>query len=92
MGSNRKEKNVEILRGDPKKSILRMALPIMVTMIITSLYNVVDGIWIAGLGESAIAGIGIVTPLWMVINGVSNGLAHGPPTKPRGKEPLNSRC
>ncbi len=77
MGSNRKEKNVEILRGDPKKSILRMALPIMVTMIITSLYNVVDGIWIAGLGESAIAGIGIVTPLWMVINGVSNGLAHG---------------
>ena len=54
-----------------------MAVPIMVTMIFTSLYNVVDGIWIAGLGEHAIAGIGIVTPLWMVITALSNGLSHG---------------
>lgn len=68
---------IELLRGDPKKSVMPLALPVMVTMIFTTLYNVVDGIWIAGLGKSAIAGIGIVTPLWMVITGVSNGLAHG---------------
>lgn len=49
----------------------------MVTMIITSLYNVVDGIWVAGLGQSAIAGIGIVTPLWMIIHGLATGLGNG---------------
>ena len=70
-------KRIALLRGDPKKSVMQIALPVMVTMIFTSLYNVIDGIWIAGLGNSALAGIGIVTPLWMIINGVSNGLAHG---------------
>ena len=74
---NRSAKNVALLNADPRKSIPRLALPVMVTMIITSLYNVVDGIWIAGLGESAISGIGLITPLWMIITAVSNGLAHG---------------
>lgn len=77
MTSNNKSNNIEILQSDPKKSIIRLAPPVIVTMLATSLYNVVDGIWIAGLGQSAIAGIGLVTPLWMIINGVSNGLAHG---------------
>ena len=74
---NRSAENVALLNADPRKSIPRLALPVMVTMIITSLYNVVDGIWIAGLGESAISGIGLITPLWMIITAVSNGLAHG---------------
>ena len=73
----RNDKNIALLNADPKKSIPRLALPVMVTMIITSLYNVVDGIWIAGLGEPSISGIGLITPLWMVITAVSNGLAHG---------------
>ena len=75
--SSRSDKNVALLSADPRKSIPRLALPVMVTMVITSLYNVVDGIWIAGLGESAISGIGLTTPLWMIITAVSNGLAHG---------------
>ena len=73
----RNDKNIALLNADPKKSIPRLALPVMVTMVITSLYNVVDGIWIAGLGEPSISGIGLITPLWMVITAVSNGLAHG---------------
>ncbi|MBR5715788.1 MAG: MATE family efflux transporter [Bacteroidales bacterium] len=75
--ANRSDRNVALLNADPRTSIPRLALPVMVTMIITSLYNVVDGIWIAGLGESAISGIGLITPLWMVITAVTNGLAHG---------------
>ena len=69
--------NIELLRGDPKTSIWKLSIPIMVTMIVTSLYNVIDGMWIVGLGQSAIAGIGLVTPLWMVINGVATGLGNG---------------
>ena len=59
----RNDKNIALLNADPKKSIPRLALPVMVTMVITSLYNVVDGIWIAGLGEPSISGIGLITPL-----------------------------
>lgn len=69
--------NLEILRGDPKTSLWKLSIPIMVTMIVTSLYNVIDGMWVVGLGQSAIAGIGLVTPLWMIINGVGTGLGNG---------------
>ena len=74
---SRSDKNVALLNADPRKSIPRLALPVMVTMVITSLYNVVDGIGSAGWGESAISGIGLTTPLWMIITAVSHGLAHG---------------
>lgn len=69
--------NIELLRSNPKNSLLKLAIPIMVTMIVTSLYNVIDGVWIAGLGKNAIAGVGITIPLWMIINGLSSGLANG---------------
>ena len=78
---NRSAENVALLNADPRKSIPRLALPVMVTMIITSLYNVVDGIWIAGLGESAISGIGLITPLWMIITAVSMALHMEPPVR-----------
>ncbi|AMD17312.1 multidrug transporter MatE [Methanobrevibacter sp. YE315] len=70
-------KNMEILTGDPKTSLLKLSFPIMVTLLVTTLYNVVDGIWVVGLGVNAVAGIGLVTPLWMIINGVATGLANG---------------
>ena len=68
---------IQILKGDPKNSIMQISFPIMVTMLITTLYNLIDGMWIAGLGESAIAGIGLIVPLFALINGISNGLGNG---------------
>ena len=69
--------NIELLRRNPKYSLMRLSVPIMVTMITTSLYNVIDGIWVAGLGTTAIAGVGLFTPLWMLINGLASGLSNG---------------
>ena len=37
-------------------------------MLLTASYNIVDGIWVAGLGQAAIAGIGFVTPIFMRIS------------------------
>lgn len=69
--------NIDLLRSNPKNSLIKLSIPIMVTMITTSLYNIIDGVWIAGLGAYAIAGVGITIPLWMIINGLSSGLANG---------------
>ena len=55
----------------------KLAIPIMISMILTALYNIVDGIWVAVLGPTAIAGIGFVTPIFMVLNGASVGLGNG---------------
>lgn len=70
-------KNVELMRGEPEIAVKKLAIPIMISMLLTASYNIVDGIWVAGLGQAAIAGIGFVTPIFMVLNGFSVGLGNG---------------
>ena len=70
-------KNVELMRGEPEIAVKKLAIPIMISMLLTASYNIVDGIWVAGLGQAAIAGIGFVTPIFMILNGVSVGLGNG---------------
>ena len=69
--------NVELMRGEPEIAVRKLAIPIMISMLLTASYNIVDGIWVAGLGQAAIAGIGFVTPIFMILNGVSVGLGNG---------------
>ena len=69
--------NVELMRGEPEIAVRKLAIPIMISMILMASYNIVDGIWVAGLGQAAIAGIGFVTPIFMILNGISIGLGSG---------------
>ena len=74
---NMANKNVELMRGEPEIAVRKLAIPIMISMLLTASYNIVDGIWVAGLGQAAIAGIGFVTPIFMILNGFSVGLGDG---------------
>ncbi|WP_461463096.1 MATE family efflux transporter [Methanobrevibacter sp.] len=78
MTHNEKNKsNIEMITGDPKKAIVKLSLPMMVSMLLIMLYNVVDSIWVAGLGPDALAAIGFITPLFMVLVGLGNGIGAG---------------
>ena len=70
-------KNVELMRGEPETAIKKLAIPIIISMLLTASYNIIDGVWIVGLGQAAIAGIGFVNPIFMVLVGVSFGLGAG---------------
>ena len=59
-------KNVELMRGAPEIAVKKLAIPIMISMLLTASYNIIDGIWVAGLGQAAIAGIGFVTPIFII--------------------------
>ena len=72
-----KSKNVEMITGDPKKAIIRLALPMMLSMLLIMLYNLADSIWVAGLGADALAAVGFITPLFMVLIGLGNGIGAG---------------
>ncbi len=72
-----KTKGVETLLGDPKSAILKLSAPIAVSMLLFSLYNVVDAFWVAGLGSDALAAVGFVFPLLFIVLGVANGLGVG---------------
>jgi len=70
-------KEVEILTGNPKKAILALAIPSMVALAAQAVNNVINAAWVAGLGESAMAAVGIVFPLFFIIIAFSNGIGIG---------------
>ena len=72
-----KSKNIEMITGDPKKAIVKLALPMMVSMLLIMLYIIADSIWVAGLGADALAAVGFITPLFMVLVGLGNGIGAG---------------
>ena len=72
-----KNENIDLITGDPKKAIIKLAYPMMITMFIMMLYNFADSIWVAGLGAEALAAIGFISPLYIILVGLGNGVAAG---------------
>ncbi|WP_407462143.1 MATE family efflux transporter [Methanobrevibacter sp.] len=72
-----KNKNIEMITGDPKRAIRKLSLPMMLSMFLITMYNLADSIWVAGLGADALAAIGFITPLFMVLVGLGGGIGAG---------------
>ena len=72
-----KTKGVSMITGDPKKAIIKLSGPMIVSMLLMTFYNLVNAIWVAGLGGGALAAVGFVTPLFLILVGLSNGLGAG---------------
>ena len=66
------ENNVEVLLGNPKKALINLSIPLVISLLISSLYNVIDAIWVSGLGADALAGVGFVTPIFMILDNMIN--------------------
>ncbi|MCL2149003.1 MAG: MATE family efflux transporter [Methanomassiliicoccaceae archaeon] len=77
MEEQEKTKDVETLLGDPKKAILAMAIPTTIALVAQSVNNLVDAMWVSGLGRDSLAAVGIVFPLFFIIIGISNGVGIG---------------
>ena len=69
--------NVEVMLGNPKSALLKMSVPLIVSLLISSFYNLIDAAWVSGLGADALAGVGFFTPIFMVLVGFGNGLGAG---------------
>ncbi len=70
-------KGVETLLGDPKKAIRRLSGPMIIAMFVQTLYNIVDGIWVAGLGSDKLAAVGLFFPVFMIILSLASGISVG---------------
>ena len=69
--------NIDIVTGDYKVAIRKLAWPMMVSMLLIMAYNIADSIWVAGLGADALAAIGFITPIFMILIGLGNGIGAG---------------
>jgi putative MATE family efflux protein len=70
-------KNVELLLGDYKKAVITLSIPNMIAMLIQTLYNLVDAVWVAGLGPSSLAAMGLFFPIYMIVISIATGIAVG---------------
>lgn len=70
-------KNIDIIKGEPKRAIRKLAAPMILSMFLIMVYNLADSVWVSGLGADALAALGFVTPLFMIVIGLGNGLGAG---------------
>ena len=56
-----------------KKLILTMSFPIMISMLVQALYNIVDSMFIARVSEDALAAVSLCYPVQMVMVAVACG-------------------
>lgn len=40
--------NVDVMLGNPKKALIKMSIPLIVSLLITSFYNLIDAAWVSG--------------------------------------------
>ena len=77
MQSSDNSNSVDIMLGNPKRALISMSIPLIISLLISSLYNLIDAAWVSGLGADALAGVGFFTPIFMILVGFGNGLAAG---------------
>ncbi|MGN0660859.1 MAG: MATE family efflux transporter, partial [Oscillospiraceae bacterium] len=77
------KKRIDFAADGTRKSILSLALPMMVAQLLSLMYNITDRIYIGNLplnGEFALGGVGICFPIITIVNGFANlfGLGGAP--------------
>lgn len=63
--------------GHPLALLLKMSVPIMISMTVQSLYNIVDSIFVARLGNEALSAVSLVYPLQNIILAIGVGFGVG---------------
>ncbi len=57
--------------------IVTMALPMMISMLVQALYNVVDSIFVSRISEDALTAVSMAFPMQNLLIGLASGLAVG---------------
>lgn len=68
---------VKTLVGDPKKAIIKLAMPMILAMSIQTIYSLVDAFWVSGLGANALAAVGLFFPFFFMMLALATGLGVG---------------
>lgn len=68
---------VKTLLGDPKKAILILSYPMILAMLVQTSYNLVNAVWVSGLGPNALASVGFFFPFFFMLMALATGLGTG---------------
>lgn len=69
---------IDFIRGNTKKCLLAMTVPMIMAMFLNMAYNLVDSLWIGNLlGETAYAALTNSTPIILLLTSVAMGATNG---------------
>ena len=71
------EARVATLLGDPKRAVVMMAIPIILSLLVAEVNSLADRAWCSGMGVEALAAISVVRPMYNVYVGLGSGLGVG---------------
>ena len=57
--------------------ILSMSLPMVISMLVNSLYNIVDSFFVAKISEDAMTALSLVFPIQNFVNSIARGFGVG---------------
>lgn len=73
---NTKNSRIQLMsEGNVTRSLFKLGIPMVVSMLVTALYNVVDTYFVSGLGTSPMAAVSVAFPLSLIFSGI--GLTFG---------------
>lgn len=72
-----KSKNGDLTSGPILKNLAELALPIMISSMLGTAYNITDMAWIGLLGAKAVAGVGVGGHVCLAFPGNRSPAPHG---------------
>ena len=57
--------------------VLSMALPMIISMAVNSLYNIIDSFFVAKVSENAMTALSLVYPIQNLVNSIAVGFGVG---------------
>ena len=70
-------RGVQTLLGDPKKAIVKLAIPTIAANLSHTVYNLTDAIWVSGKGPEALSAVGFFFPFHFMAMALAGGIAIG---------------
>lgn len=67
MGAQEKTKFQRMTTEPVERLVCKMAIPTIISMLVTALYNIVDTFFVGRIGNEATAGVGLVLPMMAVM-------------------------
>ncbi|MGM9859011.1 MAG: MATE family efflux transporter [Bacilli bacterium] len=77
MMDKEKEQYEKMVNTPIRKLVLKLAIPTIISMLVTSIYNLADTLFVSSLGESVSGAISVVFPIMTIIQAVGFTLGMG---------------
>ena len=68
--------NFEKIQSNPVKSTISLGIPIIILLVLETVYSITDTYWISGIGFSALVGLGYIANVIYASNKIGDSIGR----------------